>query len=198
MRPRRRRNTTVHSPARRPFSALAALGAAGHNGFERWAGIGVFLEPWIGRRATNILWSTSLPWWFSRALAGSRRDEPMLAFGAGTAIAGALVHYVDWPWSRRWGVLPWLDEAEGFRPSLLPAYNTILLLWFAGGVASVASETRRGDLRYAAAGLATMPLLLVSARHHFKWAREQAEQGNPHFSADLLGDLPAAPHTSAR
>jgi hypothetical protein len=171
---------------RRPFNALAALGAAGHNGFERWAGIGVFLEPWIGRRATNALWSTSLPWWFWRALVGGRRDEPILAFNAGVAIAGTLVHYADWPWSRRFGVVPWLDEAEGFRPSLLPAYNTILWLWFIGGVGSVLTETRREQLKYAAAGLATAPLLLASARHHFEWAREQARQGNPRFSADLL------------
>src|SRR3954451_20887899 len=89
----RQGKTTSSRRARRPFNALAALGSAGHNGFERWAGIGVFLEPWIGRRATNVLWSTSLPLWFLRAIAGSRRDEPMLAFGAGMAIAGALVHY---------------------------------------------------------------------------------------------------------
>jgi hypothetical protein len=37
-----------------------------------------------------------------------------------------------------------------------------------------------------AAGLATGPLLLASARHHFAWAREKAEQGDPAFTADLL------------
>jgi hypothetical protein len=189
MTPLRRRATRSSRRSTRPFNALAALGAAGHNGFERWAGIGVFLEPWIGRRATNILWSTSLPWWFSRALVGTRRDEPALAFNAGVAIAGALVHYVDWPWSLRLGVVPWLEEAEGFRPSLLPAYNTILWLWLIGGVGSVLSETRRKDLKYAGAGLATGPLLLVSARHHFEWARERAEQGDPKFSPDLLREI---------
>jgi hypothetical protein len=178
---------------RRPFNALAALGAAGHNGFERWAGIGVFLEPWIGRRATNILWSTSLPLWFLQALGGRRRDEPMLAFNAGIAIAGAAVHYVEWPWSLRFGFLPWLSEAEGFRPGLLPAYNAILLLWFAAGLGSVLTETRREHLKYAAAGVATGPLLLVSARHHFVWARERAEEGDPHFTADLLAESPRRP-----
>jgi hypothetical protein len=174
--------------ARRPFNALAALGAAGHNGFERWAGIGVFLEPWIGRRATNILWSTSLPLWFAQALAGRRRDEPLLAFNAGVAVAGAAVHYVDWPWSLRFGFLPWLSEAEGFRPSLLPAYNVILLVWMVGGLGSVLTETRREHLKYAAAGIATGPLLLISARHHFVWARERAEAGDPHFTTDLLAE----------
>jgi hypothetical protein len=187
-----RPGTASSSRGRRPFNALAALGTAGHNGFERWAGIGVFLEPWIGRRATNILWSTTLPWWFWRALVGTRREEPMLAFNAGIAIAGALVHYADWPWSLRFGLVPWLDEAEGFRPGLLPVYNVILCLWLIGGVGSVASETRGEDLKYAAAGLATAPLLLASARHHFKWARLQAERGNPRFSVDLLRETPTA------
>jgi hypothetical protein len=189
----RRATATAPRRSKRPLNALAALGTAGHNGFERWAGIGVFLEPWLGRRATNILWSVSLPIWCWRALAGRRHDEPALTFAAGSAIAGAVVHYVDWPWSLRFGILPWLEEAEGFRPSLLPAYNTILWLWFIGGVGSILSETRREHLKYAAAGLATGPLLLASARHHFEWAREQAAQGNPAFSADLLRE-----HSSAR
>ena len=176
------------SRARRPLNALAALGAAGHNGFERWAGIGVFLEPWIGRRATNILWSTSLPLWFLQALAGRRRDEPVLAFNAGVAVAGAAVHSVDWPWSLRFGFLPWLREAEGFCPSLLPAYNAILLLWLVGGVGSVLTETRRENLKYVAAGVARGPLLVISARHHFVWARERPEQGDPHCTTDLLAE----------
>jgi hypothetical protein len=190
---RRRARPQASRRSPRAFNALAALGTMAHNGFERRAGIGVFLEPWIGRRATNILWSTSLPLWFSQALSGRRRDEPLLAFNAGIAIAGSAVHYVEWPWSLRFGFLPWLKEAEGFRPSLLPAYNTILLLWFIAGVGSVLTETRREHLKYAAGGIATGPLLLASARHHFVWAREQAEKGDPHFSADLLAESPRRP-----
>jgi hypothetical protein len=191
--PRSRPTLRSSGRSKRPFNALAALATAGHNGFERWAGIGVFLEPWLGRRATNILWSTSLPLWFSQAIAGQRRDEPMLAFNAGVAIAGAAVHYVEWPWSRQFGLLPWLKEAEGFRPGLLPAYNLILLVWFIGGAGAVLTETRRENLKYTAAGIATGPLLLASARHHFAWAREQAKKGNPHFSADLLAESPRRP-----
>jgi hypothetical protein len=186
-----RKTTSPRRP--QPFNALAALGAAGHNGFERWAGVGVFLEPWLGRRATNILWSVVLSLSFSRALVGKRRDQPMLAFNAGIAIAGAGVHYVEWPWSLRLGFLPWLDEAEGFRASLLPAYNTILWAWLIGGVGSLLTETRRENLKYAAAGVATAPLLLASARHHFRWAREQAELGNPDFNTDLLAESPRRP-----
>jgi hypothetical protein len=170
----------------KPLNALATLGAAGHNGFERWAGVGMVLEPWLGRRATNALWAAVLPYGFLRALRGSERDEPLLAFNAGIAIAGVFVHFVDWPWSRRWGVLPWLEEAEGLTPAQLPAYNTILWLWLLGGAGSVLLETRREDLKYALAGIATAPLLLESARHHFKWAKQQARANPDRWSAALI------------
>jgi hypothetical protein len=175
----------------KPLNALATLGAAGHNGFERWAGVGVFLEPWVGRRATNALWSLVLPVGFVRALRGAERDGPLLAFNAGIAVAGMGVHYADWPWSLRWGVVPWLDEAEGLTPAQLPAYNTILWLWLAGGLGSILFETRREHLKYAFAGLATAPLLLESARHHFTWAKQQALDDPAHWSAALL-DGPVA------
>jgi len=174
-----------------PLNALATLGAAAHNGFERYAGVGVFLEPWIGRRATNVLWSTTLPVGFIRALIGDDRDRPMMALNAGIAIAGMGVHFADWPWSLRWGFLPWLDEAEGLTPRQLPYYNTLLWLWLAGGVGSVALETRREHLRYALAGVATAPLLLESARHHFAWAKQQALRDPEHWSAALLDSDPA-------
>jgi hypothetical protein len=172
----------------KPLNALATLGAAGHNGFERWAGVGVFLEPWIGRRATNVLWGVTLPVGFERALRGGDRDGPLLAFNAGLAIAGTAVHFVDWPWSLRWGLVPWLDEAEGLRPEQLPAYNAILSAWLLGGVGSVLLETRREHLPYALAGVATAPLLLESARHHFAWAKQQARRDPGHWSSALLGD----------
>ncbi|HEY3830054.1 MAG TPA: hypothetical protein VGL57_12750 [Solirubrobacteraceae bacterium] len=172
----------------KPFNAVATLGAAGHNAFERWAGVGVFLEPWIGRRATNVLWTLTLPVGFERALRGGERDAPLLAFNAGIAIAGMLVHFVDWPWSLRWGVVPWLDEAEGLAPAQLPAYNTILWAWLAGGVGSVVLETRREHLKYAFMGIATGPLLLESARHHFAWAKREARRDPARWSSVLIAD----------
>ena len=179
------------SPRRgRPLNVLATLGTAGHNGFERWAGVGVVLEPWIGRRASNRLWGVVHPLSLWRSLAGRESDNPLLAFNAGISIAGVLVHFVEWPWSRRLGCLPWLDEAEGFAPNLLLPYNTILWLWMVGGVGSALFETRRADLKYVAAGIATAPVLLASARHHFAWAAEQAAAGNPAFAAALLKDSP--------
>jgi hypothetical protein len=181
---------------RRPLNALATLGAAAHNGFERRAGVGVFLEPWIGRRPTDALWSVVLPVGFVRALVGNERDGPLLAFNAGIAIAGMVVHFVDWPWSRRFGFLPWLDEAEGLTQAQLPYYNALLWAWLAGGVGSVALETRAKDLKFALAGMATGPLLLRSARHHFAWAKEQARRDPEHWSPALLdGDAAAAAAT---
>ena len=170
----------------KPLNALATLGTAAHNGFERWAGVGMVLEPWLGRRATNALWATVLPYGFVRALHGTEREEPLLAFNAGIAVAGMLVHFVDWPSSRRWGVLPWLDEAEGLTPAQLPAYNAILWLWMLGGAGSVLLETRREHLKYALAGLATAPLLLESARHHFAWAKRHAREDPARWSAALI------------
>lgn len=170
----------------KPLNALAALGTAAHHAFERWAGVGVFLEPWLGRRRTNAVWGVLMPLWLVQALAGRRRDEPLLAFNAGVAVAGAFVHFADWPWSLRWGVLPWLDEAEGLPPAQLTAYNTILWAWMIGGAGSIALETRRQNLVFAAAGVATAPLLAMSARHHFKWAREQARRDPESWSPYLL------------
>lgn len=181
----------------KPFNVLAALGSAAHNGFERWAGVGVFLEPWLGRRRTDAVWSVALPFWLWRATRGGPRDEPLLAFNAGVAIAGALVHFADWPWSLRFGVLPWLDEAEGLPPEQLSVYNTVLWLWLLGGVASVAFETRPEHRKWAAAGVATAPALLASARHHFTWAREQARRDPDHWSAALLAPIPVARRCTA-
>lgn len=175
----------------KPLNALATLGAAGHNGFERWAGVGVFLEPWIGRRASNALWVIVLPTGFARAILGDERDGPLLAFNAGLAVAGMAVHFVDWPWSLRWRVVPWLQEAEGLTTAQLPAYNAILWLWLAGGLGSLALETRREHLKYALAGIATMPLLLESARHHFAWAKQQARREPARWSDALLADDPS-------
>jgi hypothetical protein len=172
----------------RPLNALASLGAAGHNGFERWAGVGIFLEPWIGRRGSNMLWGVVHPLSLWRGVFGTEHDDASLAFNAGVSIAGAGVHFVEWPWSLKFGFLPWLEEAEGFKPNLLPAYNTILWLWMLGGVGSALLETRREHYKWVAAGVATAPVLLASARHHFAWAKEQAQAGDPAFSEALLKD----------
>jgi hypothetical protein len=109
----------------------------------------------------------------------------LLAFNAGVGVAGAIVHFVDWPWTARFGVVPWLDEAEGLPPERLDAYNSVLWAWLVAGLGSAALETAPGHRRYFAAGLATGPLLLASARHHFEWAREQARRDPENWSPAL-------------
>jgi hypothetical protein len=135
----RRQKGRAHRGAK-PLNALAALGTAAHHAFERRAGVGVFLEPWLGRRRTNLLWSIAIPVWIATALGGRERDQPLLAFNTGAAIAGPVVHFTDWPSSLRLGVFPWLDEAEGLPPEKLTAYNTLLWSWLASGVGSISSS----------------------------------------------------------
>jgi hypothetical protein len=159
---------------RRPFGALASLGTAAHHGFELRAGVGLVFEPFLGRGGALALWSMALPGWLVMAARGSRGFEGPLAFNAGTALAGALVHYTQWPWSLRHG-LPTLDEAEGLTEEQLPAYNAILWGWLAAATLALARETPRSAWPWALAGLAMGEPLRRSARHHFAWARRQAE-----------------------
>ena len=159
---------------RRPFGMLAALGTAAHHGFELRAGVGLVFEPFLGRRGAVAMWSVALPAWVLMAARGSRRFDGQLAFNAGSALAGALVHYAQWPWSLRNG-LPTLDEAEGLTEDQLPAYNAILWGWLAAATLALASETPRAAWPWALAGLATGEPLRRSASHHFAWARRQAE-----------------------
>jgi hypothetical protein len=173
-------------PIAKPLNAFATLGSAAHHIFERRAGVGVFLEPWLGRRNTNRFWAIVLPYGLLGAIRGGRRDEPTLAFNAGLATAGAIVHFTEWPWSLRFGVVPWLDEAEGLTPEQMPAYNVILLGWLLSGAGSILLETRRDHVRYALAGLACAPLLAASARHHFTWAAEQARLDPDRWSPSLV------------
>ena len=88
-------------------------------------------------------------------------------------LAGGIVHYVQWPWRARGGI-PMLTEAEGLRPDQLPAYNTILLTWIAASAAALVREAPTDAWREMLAGLLSGFPLLLSARHHFAWAREQA------------------------
>jgi len=172
------------------WSLLALAGTAGHHCFERWAGVGMVLEPLLGRRRTNLFWTAIFSWWLTEALTGREGAGAWRAWGAGASVAGAAVHFADWPWSLKWGFLPWLDAAEGLTPERVPAYNTILWVWLVGGVASGLGETERGDRRWLLLGLATAPGLRASARHHFAWAREQARRDPESWSPELLHQGP--------
>ena len=169
----------------RPFSVLSTFGTAAHHGFELRAGVGLVFEPFLGRRGALALWSTVLPGGALAAAFGGPRHDAPVAFGAGSALAGGIVHYVDWPWEWKRG-LPTLTAAEGLHADQVPAYDLVLKFWLATSAVALLRERPPGAGRFALAGLLTGFPLLASARHHFAWAREQAQRDPAHWSPALL------------
>jgi hypothetical protein len=172
---------------RRPFAAGSTLGLLAHNAFETRAGVGLVFEPQLGRRGAYALWGALIPLGLFAAWGGGKWAERLSAFNAGIGAAGVAVHFKAWPWSLHGG-LPMLDEAEGLREDQLPAYNTVLWAWGIASALSLLTETRPGSRRFALAGLLHFPVLLASADHHFRWAREQARREPERWSAALLED----------
>ena len=152
---------------RRPFAAGSALGALAHHSFETRAGVGLVFEPQLGRRGAVALWGFLFPLMFLSAARGGRLDERLSAVNAGIGAAGVAVHFAAWPWSL---------HGEGLTEEQLPAYNAVLWFWLATSLLSLAREAGPGPRRLGLiAGAINFPILLASARHHFRWAREQAE-----------------------
>ena len=160
---------------KRLLAAGSALGLFAHNAFETRAGVGLVFEPFIGRRGAYALWSAYFPLMLAAAARDGENARRLTAFSAGIGVAGVAVHFKAWPWSLHKG-LPMLDEAEGLSEDQLPAYNAVLWFWLLCSLASLAREAGPRSRRLGLiAGAVNFPILLVSARHHFKWAREQAE-----------------------
>jgi hypothetical protein len=172
---------------RRPFAAGSTLGLFAHNAFETRAGVGLVFEPELGRRGAYALWTVLIPLGLVAASSKRKWAERLSAFNAGIGVAGVAVHFKAWPWSLHRG-LPMLDEAEGLGEDQLPAYNAVLWAWGVSSVLSLFAETRPGSRRFALAGLANFPILLASAGHHFRWAREQAKREPERWSPALLED----------
>jgi hypothetical protein len=170
---------------RRPFAALSTLGLAAHNAFETRAGVGLVFEPQLGRHGSRAFWAALIPLGLLAAARGGKWAERISAFNAGIGVAGVAVHFKAWPWSLHGGV-PMLDEAEGLREDQLPAYNAVLWAWGIASALSLLRETRPGSRGFAIAGLLNFPILLASADHHFRWAREQAKRDPERWSAALL------------
>jgi hypothetical protein len=172
---------------RRPFAGASTLGLLAHNAFETRAGVGLVFEPQLGRRGAYGLWSVLIPLGLLATARDGRWAERLSAFNAGIGAAGVAVHFKAWPWSLHGG-LPMLDEAEGLREDQLPAYNSVLWVWGIASALSLLTETPRNSRRFAIAGLLNFPILLASAQHHFRWAREQAKLEPERWSAALLED----------
>lgn len=156
-----------------------------HNAFETRAGVGLVFEPQLGRRGALALWAFLIPSGLIASTRGGRLAERLSAFNAGIGVAGVAVHFKAWPWSLHNG-LPMLDEAEGLHEGQLPAYNSVLWAWGIASAVSILTETAPGSRRFALAGLLNFPILLASADHHFRWAREQARLHPDRWSPALL------------
>jgi hypothetical protein len=161
------------------------LGAIAHHAFETRAGVGLVFEPQLGRRGAYALWGALFPAMLMSAARPGRINARLSAINAGIGAAGVAVHFAAWPWSTRHG-LPMLDEAEGLTEEQLPAYNAVLWFWGVSSVLSLTVEADRESRRAGIlAGAVNFPILLASARHHFRWAREQAEREPGRWSPAL-------------
>jgi hypothetical protein len=159
---------------RRPWTMLAATLTGVHHGFELSSGIGLVGQPELGLVGASALWAAQIPTWISLAAKGGKQWDRLLAVWSGAALGGAVVHFLIWPWRQSALGLPILAEAEGLGASKLPPYNTILYGWAAASVLSIALEVPRRERRWALLGLAALPLLRLSAKHHFSWIVDQA------------------------
>ena len=110
--------------------------------------------------------------------------EKWLALNNGMGLSGGLVHFVEWPWELRHGI-PHLTEAEGMTEERLPAYNAVLHVWITAGALALELETPRHASGWAFLGILMGEPLRRSARHHFRWARDQARKDPDRWSPAL-------------
>ena len=162
----------------RPLAVGAVAGTAAHHGFELASGVGLVWQPELGLAKAAARWSVVLASWAALAARGDRRVDALLAALVGASLAGVLVHFILWPWRRGPAGLPILTEAEGLSARQLPAYNAILWGWALSSAGSLALEVPPASRRWAFVGVASLPAFVVSARHHFRWVKDQAES-NP-------------------
>jgi hypothetical protein len=180
---------------RRPSTAMVALLTAAHHGFELTSGVGLVMQPELGLVGASAVWGVQIPLWITLAAKGSRRWDRLLAVFSGAALAGVVVHFILWPWRRNKLGLPVLSEAEGLSPSLLPAYSALLHVWGAASVSSIVLDVRPGHRRWSLVGLATLPLLRKSAKHHFEWIAQEAQKNPAWWNRGVAGAPRSAPNT---
>ncbi len=107
----------------------------------------------------------------------------------GASLAGVAAHFVLWPHKRGFAGVPELTKADGLASWQMPTYNTILRAWALASAGSIALEVPRGSRRWSLLGGALLPLFVVSARHHFKWVKEQAASNPAWWNRGVaLGD----------
>lgn len=148
-------------------------GLVAHHGFELGAGVGLVFQPELGLPGSALLWAALVGADLAVTAPRSSGADRVRAAAAGLALAGVAVHYVVWPWELRRG-LPRLQEAEGLGAAQLPYYDAVLLGWAAASAASLVVDVAPARRRWALVGLAALAPLVGSARHHFRWVREEA------------------------
>jgi hypothetical protein len=158
----------------RPWTTATAILTAAHHGFELSSGVGLVLQPELGLGFAGALWGTGIPAWIRIANGDDTRWDPLLAAWSGASLAGVVVHFSLWPWRYNKLGIPVLTEAENLPSPSLPVYNALLHVWAATSALSIIREVRPGARRWAWLGLATIPLLRRSARHHFSWLEQEA------------------------
>lgn len=167
---------------------LTAALTGAHHAFELSSGVGLVGQPELGLVGASALWATQIPTWITLAAKGGKRWDRLLSVWAGAALGGAVVHFVIWPRRRSALGIPILAEAEGLGDSQLPAYNTLLYAWAAASVLSIAREVPLRERRWALLGFATLPLLRLSAKHHFSWIVDQAATKPAWWNRGVQGD----------
>jgi hypothetical protein len=173
----------------RPLALAAAVGAAAHHGYELASGAGLVWQPEFGLGPAAALWTAQIGSWVGLAWRGPRRADPVLAALSGASLAGVAAHFVLWPHKRGFAGLPELTKADGLASWQMPTYNTILRAWALASAGSIALEVPRGSRRWSLLGGALLPLFVVSARHHFKWVKEQAASNPAWWNRGVaLGD----------
>jgi hypothetical protein len=150
-------------------ASLASLsGLVVHHLFERNRGLGLPLQPQLGRRGGEAFWIAATSLGVGLAVRRSR-PSTFLAWAAGAQLATVLVHYANWPATVRSG-LPRLLEAEGIPEHDLPLYNAVIQAWMLAALGAVGAEARgRAGWLGASAGLATYIPARRLARQHTAW-----------------------------
>ena len=159
---------------RRPWTMLTAALTGAHHGFELSSGVGLVGQPELGLVGASALWAAQIPTWITLAAKGGKQWDRLLSVWSGAALGGAVVHFLIWPCRRSTLGMPILAEAEGLVDSKLPAYNALLYGWAVASVVSIALEAPPRERRWALLGLAALPLMRISAKHHFSWIVDQA------------------------
>ena len=172
---------------RRPFALGSTLGALAHHGFETRAGVGLVFEPQLGpaRRPSRSGPPSSRLMALTPLCAAGAPHERLSAHKRGDRRRRGRrpLRRVALVAARR------RADARGSRGPERGATPRLQRGALVLGLCSALSLFREADRAPARLGLIAaamnFPCLLISARHHFRWAREQASSQPERWSPAL-------------